>query len=442
MESFELRDEFNRKAIAEKLYTLLISDIDLSPMIIDAPWGAGKTEFCKKMIKFTAEKDQNIKQLYIDSFQYDYNDDPLLMLISLFSTLVEEADKVEYLLKAKPILKVFGKVGLRVASNWIFKESSDKISEEMRTAISDSVNASADSEIDNVFELFKESEKNIVAFQELVKKIASKNKVIVYIDELDRCRPSFALTVLEKLKHIFSVENVKIVILTNSHQLYAVIRKQYGEGIDAEKYLMKFYKYKLNMADFNKADNYTETLNSYKAFEGLLAQNTLLNNAIGHRSTLAMLERLFARDNVSLRDCEMFFRNILIFQELGKSRKFQEGTYWCYSLMWIMGIYIYTFHNQLSVKITSNKVMINDFENLFGISFTTNENLKDSTLEEIVFGVFALDLQFRKNSKLEFENLGLKEKIKHFGHDFPSMGERISIVRNAIVQVQLGEHLS
>ncbi|WP_244572458.1 P-loop NTPase fold protein, partial [Escherichia coli] len=47
--TFDYRDEFLRKPIAEKLIALLNSDINLSPLVIDGGWGTGKTEFCKKV---------------------------------------------------------------------------------------------------------------------------------------------------------------------------------------------------------------------------------------------------------------------------------------------------------------------------------------------------------------------------------------------------------
>ena len=48
--TFDKRDEFNRKPIAEKIITLLESDIDVSPLLIDGDWGTGKSEFCQKLI--------------------------------------------------------------------------------------------------------------------------------------------------------------------------------------------------------------------------------------------------------------------------------------------------------------------------------------------------------------------------------------------------------
>lgn len=53
--TFTDRDEFQRKAVAEKVSRLLNSDIDVSPMIVDGSWGTGKTEFCHKLINMMGE---------------------------------------------------------------------------------------------------------------------------------------------------------------------------------------------------------------------------------------------------------------------------------------------------------------------------------------------------------------------------------------------------
>lgn len=47
--TFDIRDEYKRKAIAEKIISLLESNIPVSPMVIDGDWGTGKTEFSKKL---------------------------------------------------------------------------------------------------------------------------------------------------------------------------------------------------------------------------------------------------------------------------------------------------------------------------------------------------------------------------------------------------------
>lgn len=80
--TFGERDEFQRRGIAEKLISLINSDIDASPMVLDGSWGSGKTEFCHKFINLVVEQKQEFECIYMNTFQYDHSDDPLLMLIS------------------------------------------------------------------------------------------------------------------------------------------------------------------------------------------------------------------------------------------------------------------------------------------------------------------------------------------------------------------------
>jgi hypothetical protein len=68
----------------------------------------------------------------------------------------------------------------------------------------------------------------------------SPKPVIFIIDELDRCRPDYALSFIESVKHFFSVPNVHFLLLCQMDQLSASIRARYGAEIDADIYLEKF----------------------------------------------------------------------------------------------------------------------------------------------------------------------------------------------------------
>ena len=80
-DTFNDRDEFQRKQIAEKAVKILSSDIDISPMVIDGGWGTGKTEFCHKLINLMAE-DNTHHLIYVDAFQADHADEPLLTILA------------------------------------------------------------------------------------------------------------------------------------------------------------------------------------------------------------------------------------------------------------------------------------------------------------------------------------------------------------------------
>ncbi len=82
-------------------------------------------------------------------------------------------------------------------------------------------------------------------FRKLLGEIVEKNKLIFVIDELDRCRPDYALSLLETIKHFFAVENVHFVLGVNLSELKNMVKVRYGLST-ADAYLQKFIH--LNMS--------------------------------------------------------------------------------------------------------------------------------------------------------------------------------------------------
>ena len=76
-----------------------------------------------------------------------------------------------------------------------------------------------------------------------------RRPLVFIIDELDRCRPPFALNVLERVKHLFSVENVCFVLVAHLPQLEAVVKGSYGLGVDARTYLEKFFQLQVTLPE-------------------------------------------------------------------------------------------------------------------------------------------------------------------------------------------------
>ena len=81
--------------------------------------------------------------------------------------------------------------------------------------------------------------------------LANDQKLIIVIDELDRCRPDFALSMLEILKHLFHVPNVHFVLGVNLTALEHSVHARYGTGIEAGRYLKKFYNLIFELTDSN-----------------------------------------------------------------------------------------------------------------------------------------------------------------------------------------------
>ena len=67
------------------------------------------------------------------------------------------------------------------------------------------------------------------------------DRLIIIIDELDRCRPDFAVKLLERVKHYFLNDRITFVFAINPKQLQYTIKKFYGEEFDASRYLDRFF---------------------------------------------------------------------------------------------------------------------------------------------------------------------------------------------------------
>jgi len=78
------------------------------------------------------------------------------------------------------------------------------------------------------------------------------NRLIIFIDELDRCKPSYAVKVLERIKHYFPNENITFVFSVNIDELQHTIKRFYGEGFDGNKYLDRFFDMRISLPPVNK----------------------------------------------------------------------------------------------------------------------------------------------------------------------------------------------
>lgn len=111
-------------------------------------------------------------------------------------------------------------------------------------------------------------------FHDAVKKltVVSKQKtiqpLIFVIDELDRCRPDFALEILEVIKHFFSVLHVHFVLGVNLNALEYSVKARYGADFDASSYLRKFISFSLYLPDHIGDSSRTLSITRYANYQG------------------------------------------------------------------------------------------------------------------------------------------------------------------------------
>lgn len=260
------KDIFGRGAIGTGLLNVVCRVSDPLVIAIDSEWGTGKTTFLKMWAGDLRR--QHIPVVFFDAFEHDYVDDAFTAIAGEIISLATEQRK-----QTDPKTKKFVKSSLGAAK--ILLRSGLKVGVKLATAgaldaaeLGNAANEIAKelSDLDDKYigELLTEHKQEKMAIQsfrdalELLPSLLSpptdeaesKSKpLIIIVDELDRCRPTFALQILERIKHFFTVPGVHFILGTHLGQLRNSISAVYGPGIDSSKYLQKFIGFTLHLTD-------------------------------------------------------------------------------------------------------------------------------------------------------------------------------------------------
>ena len=245
-----------------------------SAVALNAAWGSGKTFFVKqaKMLidihnpnsdidieclnpeEIASIKDvynkhnsgtekydmPKIATVYYDAWKYDDTEDPLLSLLycimNRFGESVPE-DKVA-------VIKKFAKQSVSILSSAARYITGINVQEILET-------------IKNYAEACDDKVKEQKTNESLEKRINrflndvvldDEEKLIIFIDELDRCNPQYAVKLLERVKHYFNHPKVVFVISYNKAELQHSIKTLYGSEFSADKYLERFFDYEFGLS--------------------------------------------------------------------------------------------------------------------------------------------------------------------------------------------------
>ena len=260
-------DDISRNKYLTKFIRIICNNGDNRIFSLDGNWGSGKTVFVKKLellinyFSFYEEgekidnnnqinssfeiktesiqkmeillsnseyikikdmvKESCVNAIYFNAWEHDDEGDPI---ISIISEIIKKFDLLDSTKNVKSVslssnitslfkFLNFGQVDLNIALNTEnlseIIELKDRIKDSLQTTLNDIINENC-------------------------------NKLVIFIDELDRCRPDYAINLLERLHHFLDDERVIIVLSTNIEELVNTISTKYGNGFSAEKYLDKF----------------------------------------------------------------------------------------------------------------------------------------------------------------------------------------------------------
>lgn len=242
-------DPFRDDAFGRKDTVLFLSDLISrtgGPFVLalDSPWGTGKSVFVN-MLRVHLEN-ENYQCVYFDAWRADYASDPLVALVASVEGALRSALGKKSIPRLDGVKKITGIVAKRgsIAALKTFTLGALDLGDEIESALAD---FGADTFTDLVEAYKVEAELYDKFRTELENTVSSlpasgkKPTLVFFIDELDRCRPSFAIQLLERVKHLFDLANICFVVSVDKKQLGAVVRSVYGAEINSEEYLRRFF---------------------------------------------------------------------------------------------------------------------------------------------------------------------------------------------------------
>ncbi|MFC0408973.1 KAP family P-loop NTPase fold protein [Roseomonas elaeocarpi] len=267
------KDLFGRAAVGEGLTHLVSTVTDPLVIAVDGKWGSGKSTFLRMWMGELRKV--GFPDIHFDAFENDYFDDAFTALAGEIIGLAEEKRK-EASTKAKrfkdtavEVSKVLARSGLRLGVRVLTAGAVDgSVIDAMEKDVAAEASGVVDKLIGEKLTQQKDQKATIASFKSALSDLPSlltnevevassdegsigkrkKDKpLIIVIDELDRCKPLFALQILERAKHLFSVQNVHFVLGTHLGQLSNSVQIAYGLQTDANMYLQKFIHFSITL---------------------------------------------------------------------------------------------------------------------------------------------------------------------------------------------------
>ncbi len=245
-------DLLGRKEAVEVLTHLVGSLEGPCVLAVDSEWGKGKTTFLKIWSQYL--RNQEFKVVEFNAWKTDFARDPLVALSAELTEGVQQytdqtlAQKIQETRKAtKEILQRAVPGVIRLATAGVL-DVGPLLEKELGQAVA--------SYAEDKLSEYQGAQESVQKFRNALQNMANTlfessegRPLIMMIDELDRCRPSYAVELLEVAKHLFAVDHIVFVLAVNRSQLGHSIRAIYGSAFDAADYLRRFLDVDFRLPD-------------------------------------------------------------------------------------------------------------------------------------------------------------------------------------------------
>ena len=332
-------DLLNRQTIVDQmihLLDILSASRSSCTFALNGKWGSGKTFVLNMLERQLREYQDGEKYIvfHYNCWQYDYYEEPLVAIIAamldslndqtnLFSPDTHESFRRK-IAAAKPILKTiaasFAKNKLGVDPTDIFTLAGE--------AVSAAEQAKGKIEDEHAYDQYYAFKEVIQSAKAELEKLAATQMVVIVVDELDRCLPSYAIKVLERLHHLFyGLENVSVLLAVDKLQLDTTVKQIFGENTNVTTYLKKFINFELTLNVGKIEGSFTERYVDYIA----LFDETLLE-------TNFSIDKFFAAlfSDIEIREQERLMDRIKTVHQMLFPQEKKDYSFMCFELLWLV----------------------------------------------------------------------------------------------------------
>lgn len=344
-----------------KLLTHIISNYQKGFVLaLNNPWGTGKTTFLNMWQRYL--ENEKYQVLHFNAWKSDYSSDPFIALISQLKQLGDKNTQKAYKGFISKAATLVTRIGPGLVKGFVKRYVEDEGIEEIVGVTSEITAESLEKQINDQLKTENTIGEFTKSLKQLVSESGDKNPLIFIIDELDRCRPSYAVAVLEYIKHFFSVEGIVFVLAIDKEQLGHAVRGVYGSDlIDADEYLRRFIDLEYSIPD-PELSEFCDLLYSELDFNRFFEnkkRNQIQNLKDEGLHFKRFSNNLLSQTNVSLRTIEkIYFQSRVILSTLRINKRVYSGLYFFL-------IYLKNIHNEFYIKIRNVEYSLDDLARVY-----------------------------------------------------------------------------
>lgn len=409
------QDKLEREPFVTATADLLTAIREPFVVALNAPWGSGKTTtlgLLKAVLNTNGVTTANF-----NAWEVDDATDPLVPLVASLHEKLQHltgglpAASPATLQKLKTLGSSIAKRGLVAAVKVATAGVVDipELVEAIGTSGGDAAEAASQGVAEDLIDTFKREKQASEEFRNVLGRLVALARkqndagddpppVVLMIDELDRCRPTFAVAMLERIKHFFDIPGLVFLLAVDLDQLKASTRKVYGADLDAAEYLRRFVDLELRLPRARAGKMVDQMLKNCGADTFFASRSMFRSTPYDRSSIVKTFEELATDFDISHRVVQrMVSRLMLVFRQTPKDQR-------VYPIVTVFLIFLRMHHAALLPELVSGRMTAGEAMDIVRSSKPGGEAFYQSKIGLLIEGDLLTahrDLQYVKDLAAE-----------------------------------------